>query len=165
MGWDEILEGGLPAGATVMSWRGEEGGIEAAKAGHDVIMTPGSHVYLDHYQSADKTAEPRAIGGCTTLRKVYDYEPVPASISVDEAKHVLGSQGQLWTEYIPTPQQLEYMAFPRLCALSEVLWLPASMKNFDSFWKRLETELPRSGVNYRKLDEEQKGVSVERKNP
>jgi hexosaminidase len=166
VGWDEILEGGLPAGATVMSWRGEGGGIEAAKSGHDVIMSPGEYVYLDHYQSAKKASEPRAIGGCTTLRRVYDYEPIPAALTATEAKHVLGAQGQLWTEYIPTPAQLEYMAFPRLCALAEVLWLPAEQKDFDSFWERLEGDLPRlavRGVNFRKLDEEQKTVCKESK--
>ena len=159
VGWDEILEGGLPAGATVMSWRGEAGGIEAARSGHDVIMSPGEYVYLDHYQSAHRENEPRAIGGCTTLRRVYDYEPVPAALNSEEAKHVLGSQGQLWTEFIPTPAQLEYMAFPRLCALAEVLWLPAEMKDFESFWRRLLEDLPRlseRGVNYRRLDEEQR---------
>ncbi len=163
VGWDEILEGGLPTGATVMSWRGESGGIEAAKSGHDVIMSPGDFVYLDHYQSRHQDKEPRAIGGCTTLRTVYDYEPVPAALSATEAKHVLGAQGQLWTEYIPTQAQLEYMAFPRLCALAEVLWLPAEKKDFDSFWKRLEGDLPRfeaAGVNFRPLDEEQKSVGV-----
>lgn len=159
IGWDEILEGGLPADATVMSWRGEEGGIAAAKAGHDVVMAPHPYVYFDQYQSRDKAAEPVGIGGYTNLRKVYDYEPVPSELTEKEAKHVLGAQGELWTEYIPTPSQLEYMAFPRLLALAEVLWTPADRKDFESFWKRVNADLPRlaaQGVNYRKLDEEQR---------
>ena len=159
VGWDEILEGGLPAGATVMSWRGEEGGIAAARAGHDVVMAPNSYVYFDHYQSRDKTKEPVCIGGYTTLRKVYDYEPVPGELSEEEAKHVLGAQGELWTEYIPSPEWLEYMAFPRLLALAEVDWTPPESKDFESFWSRATEELPRLGalgVNYRELDDEQR---------
>jgi hexosaminidase len=137
IGWDEILEGGLTPGATVMSWRGEEGGIIAAKAGHDVVMTPGTHTYFDHYQTPNPDLEPLAIGGCTTLEKVYSYEPVPAELSPLEAKRVLGSQCQLWTEYMPTPQDVERMAFPRLYALSEVLWGKPSA-GFEDFMQRLQ---------------------------
>ncbi len=113
VGWDEILEGGLAPGATVMSWRGEQGGLAAARAGHDVVMTPGESTYFDHYQSRDHKAEGIAIGGFLPLEKVYAYEPVPKELSPEEAQHVLGSQGQLWTEYIPDPKRLEYM-MPRI---------------------------------------------------
>jgi hexosaminidase len=136
IGWDEILEGGLTSGATVMSWRGEEGGIVAAKAGHDVVMTPGTHTYFDHYQTSNPDLEPLAIGGCTTLEKVYGYEPVPAELSPLEATRVLGSQCQLWTEYMPTPKDVERMAFPRLYALAEVLW-GKPKTGFEDFRQRL----------------------------
>ncbi|MCW1967923.1 MAG: beta-N-acetylhexosaminidase [Anaerolineae bacterium] len=152
VGWDEILEGGLAPNATVMSWRGESGGITAAKAGHDVVMAPTTYVYFDYYQSADKAAEPLAIGGLLTLDKGYGYEPIPAELTATEAKHVLGAQAQLWTEYIKTPAHLEYMAFPRLCALAEVLWSPAASKNYADFLTRLPAQRQRLaalGVNYR----------------
>ncbi len=142
IGWDEILEGGLAPNATVMSWRGVEGGIEAAKAGHDVIMTPTSHCYFDYYQS-DHPDEPLAIGGFLPLEKVYDYEPIPEELNAQEAKRVLGTQANLWTEYIPTVDKLEYMAFPRLSALSEVAWSEKSVRNFDSFVSRLLPHLKR----------------------
>jgi len=154
VGWDEILEGGLAPGATVMSWRGEQGGIAAAKAGHDVIMTPGDSTYFDHYQSRDHKAEGVAIGGFLPLEKVYAYEPVPKELTAEEAKHVLGAQGQLWTEYIPDAKRLEYMAFPRACALAEVLWTPAKEKNYPDFLTRMSAHLERLSildVNYRKL--------------
>ncbi len=159
VGWDEILEGGLAPGAIVMSWQGEAGGIAAAKAGHDVIMTPGHSTYLDHYQTKDRKGEGVAIGGFLPLKSVYGYEPVPKELSATEAKHVLGAQGQLWTEYIPNPKRLEYMAFPRACALSEVLWTPAKDKDFPNFLKRLDPHLKRLSildVNYRKVDDSQK---------
>jgi hexosaminidase len=152
IGWDEILEGGLASGATVMSWRGEAGGIAAAKAGHDVVMAPSGWTYFDHYQSKDQTHEPHAIGGYLPLQKVYEYEPIPAALTTDEAKHVLGAQAQLWTEYIPTPKQVEYMAFPRLCALAEVVWSPKESRNYADFQRRLEMHVQRLqilGVNYR----------------
>lgn len=152
IGWDEILEGGLAPGATVMSWRGEEGGIAAARAGHDVVMTPGFATYFDHYQCNPGALEPLAIGGNTSVRKVYEYEPVPADLSAEEAKHVLGSQGQIWTEYIPTPQQVEYMAYPRMCALAEVVWSPREQRDYASFAPRLDAHLGRlkaMDVNYR----------------
>jgi hexosaminidase len=155
IGWDEILEGGLASDATVMSWRGEAGGIEAARMGQDVVMTPGSHVYFDHFQSEDQSKEPLAIGGFTPLEKVYSYEPIPAELSAKEAKHVLGSQAQMWTEYVPTSSHAEYMLFPRLCALCEVLWTPAKQKDYAGFSGRLLPHLERlrlKDVNYRPLD-------------
>ena len=121
IGWDEILEGGLAPNATVMSWRGEAGGIAAAKSGHDAIMTPGTPCYWDHYQSKD-SGEPHAIGGFNPVESVFLYNPVPAELSAEEAKHILGAQANLWTEYILTPEQAEYMILPRQFALAEVLW-------------------------------------------
>jgi hexosaminidase len=152
IGWDEILEGGLAPSATVMSWRGTDGGIAAAKAGHDVIMTPGSHCYLDYYQS-DPATEPLAIGGYLTLEKVYSYEPIPTELSATEAKHILGAQGNLWTEYISTPEKLDYMVYPRACALAEVVWSPADKRNWSNFSDRMKVHFPRldaMGVNYAK---------------
>ena len=148
IGWDEILEGGLVEGATVMSWRGEEGGIIAAKAGHDVVMTPGTHVYFDHYQTENPDLEPLAIGGCTTLEKVYSYEPIPKELSALEGQRVLGSQAQLWTEYMPNSAHIERMAFPRLCALSEVLWTKPMKRDYADFLKRLEPHLEKLGINH-----------------
>jgi hexosaminidase len=136
IGWDEILEGGLAPNAAVMSWRGEEGGIEAAKQKHHVVMTPGSHCYFDHYQGNKKT-EPLAIGGYTTLEKVYSYNPIPETLNIEEAQYVLGAQGNLWTEYIPTPDHAMYMALPRLCALSEVLWTYPKNKKYSDFVTRI----------------------------
>jgi hexosaminidase len=137
IGWDEILDGGLAAGAAVMSWRGEAGGIAAAKAGHDVVMTPSSWTYLDHYQS--QGPEPLAIGhGVTDLAKVYSYDPVPAGLSPAEAGRILGSQGLIWTEYVSTPEHLEYMVWPRLTALAEVFWSPQAGRNFQDFSRRLK---------------------------
>ena len=153
LGWDEILEGGLAPGATVMSWRGEEGGVAAARAGHDVVMTPWSHVYLDHCQAEDPSTEPLCIGGFTPLEKVYSYQPVPAALA-DLSEHVLGSQFNLWTEYMPTPARVEYMAFPRAAALAEVVW-STSRGTYDDFVARLRGHLPRldaMGVAYRPLD-------------
>ncbi len=154
VGWDEILEGGLAPGATVMSWRGEKGGITAANTGHDVVMAPTSNTYFDYYQGpAEK--EPLAIGGNLPLEKVYQYEPVPKEISPEKAKHVLGVQGQLWREYIPTFSHLEYMAYPRAAALAEVGWSQADAKVYEKFLSRLHTHLKRldeRGINYRRLD-------------
>lgn len=150
IGWDEILEGGLAPNATVMSWRGTEGGIAAAKAHHDVVMTPGSHVYFDYYQS-DPATEPTAIGGYTTLEKVYGYEPVPDALSPDEAVFILGAQANVWTEYMATSDYVEYMAYPRVCALSEVLWTAKDKKNWPDFAQRLRVHFARLdalGVNY-----------------
>ncbi len=153
VGWDEILEGGLAENATVMSWRGTQGGIDAAKAGHDVVMTPGSHTYFDHYQSLDRKAEPLAIGGYLPMDTVYSFEPIPASLSEAEAKHILGAQAQMWTEYIKTPRDVEYMLFPRLSALSEALWSPKSRKDYGDFMVRMageELRLQAMDVNYRR---------------
>lgn len=149
IGWDEIMEGGLPEGATVMSWRGQDHGVEAANAGHNVIMTPQSHLYFDYYQSDPRT-QPQAIGGFTTLDQVYAYNP-RAGVAGDKAQHVLGAQGNVWTEYMPTQTQVEYMAFPRAIALSEVLWTNADKKDFEDFRTRLQAHyrlLQRLNVNY-----------------
>ncbi|MEZ4778010.1 MAG: beta-N-acetylhexosaminidase [Flavobacteriaceae bacterium] len=121
IGWDEILEGGLAPNATVMSWRSTEGGIAAAKQKHNVIMTPGSHCYFDHYQSKNEN-EPLAIGGFTSLEKVYSFNPIPAELSEEEVQYILGAQGNVWTEYMKTEDKVEYMVFPRILALSEVDW-------------------------------------------
>ncbi len=153
VGWDEILEGGLAENATVMSWRGTEGGIAAAKAGHDVVMTPGSHTYFDHYQSLNRKSEPLAIGGFLPMDTVYSYEPIPAALTADEAKHILGAQAQVWTEYLQTPKDVEYMLFPRLSAMSEVLWSAKSRKDYGDFtarMKREEQRLQALDVNFRK---------------
>jgi hexosaminidase len=154
IGWDEILEGGLAPNAVVMSWRGVDGGIAAAQAGHDVVMAPGSHTYFDHYQSADTAREPLAIGGFLPLDTVYAFEPVPPALTAGEARYVLGAQGQLWTEYIPDPKRAEYMVFPRLCALAEVLWTPREARDYTDFTRRLATHLERLAaldVNYRPI--------------
>ncbi len=154
IGWDEILEGGLPAGATVMSWRGTAGGVAAAKAGHDVVMSPNADCYLDHYQSKDQASEPPAIGGFTSCRDIYLYEPVPEGLTEEEAKHVLGAQGNVWTEYIPTPEQVEYMAYPRASALAERLWSPRDRRDWPEFRGRLDhhlERLARQGVSYRRF--------------
>ena len=136
IGWDEILEGGLSPNATVMSWRGIEGGIAAAKQGHDAIMTPGDYCYFDHYQ-ADPEFQPLAIGGFTSLKKVYNYEPVPDVLSGEEAKHILGAQANLWTEYISTPEHAEYMVLPRMAALAEVDWCYPANKDWPDFQRRI----------------------------
>ncbi|NBR16306.1 MAG: beta-N-acetylhexosaminidase, partial [Crocinitomicaceae bacterium] len=128
IGWDEILEGGLSPNAAVMSWRGYEGGIEAAKQGHYVIMTPGSHCYFDHYQGRGKD-EPLAIGGFTPLEKVYEFNPIPSILNTSEASFILGAQANLWTEYIADFDKLMYMAYPRAIALSQVLWNDKFQKN------------------------------------
>lgn len=154
IGWDEILEGGLAEGATVMSWRGESGGIAAARQGHDVVMTPSAYTYFDYYQSDDPD-EPYAIGGHLPLADAYAYEAVPAELSEEEAAHVLGSQCQLWTEYMPDPRHVEYMAFPRVCAFAEAVWSPRERRSFDDFSARLALHLARLDaldVNYRPLD-------------
>jgi hexosaminidase len=154
VGWDEILEGGLAPNATVMSWRGMEGGIAAAQAGHDVVMTPTSHTYFDYYQSRDTVAEPPAIGGFLPLDTVYAFEPVPAALGPAEAAHILGAQGQTWTEYIRQPKNVEYMAYPRLAALAEVVWTPRERRDFADFRARLEQHVLRLDildVNYRPL--------------
>lgn len=152
IGWDEILEGGLAPGATVMSWRGVKGGLEASEQGHDVVMTPGSHCYFDHYQG-EPDNEPLAIGGYTTLSKVYEFDPVVDTMSNEQAQHVLGGQANLWAEYIPTQKHSEYMIFPRLLALSETLWSPKESRNKEDFFRRIlhfMNKLDIMGINYAK---------------
>jgi hexosaminidase len=152
MGWDEILEGGLAPNAAVMSWRGMEGGTTAAKQKHQVVMTPGEFVYFDHAQG-DPTLEPLNIGGYLPLEKVYAFEPTPKELTADEKKYILGAQANVWTEYIPTTQQVEYMVLPRMSALAEVLWTPASQKNWESFKVRMQPQYQRYaalGANYAK---------------
>jgi hexosaminidase len=151
IGWDEILEGGLAPNAQVMSWRGEEGGIAAAKQNHFVIMTPGKPVYFDHSQS--KNEDSITIGGYNSIEAVYAYDPVPKELSTDEQKYVRGSQANVWTEYIKNTSKLEYMIFPRMAALSEVLWSKIENKNWDDFEKRLAVQMNRyemMGWNYSK---------------
>jgi hexosaminidase len=152
IGWDEILEGGLAPDAAVMSWRGEAGGISAAKMGHQVVMTPSSHCYFDYYQG-DPSVEPRAIGGYLTLKKVYSYEPVPAELNDNQAELILGAQANIWTEYISTPGHAEYMIFPRLAALAEVVWSPKQNRDWNDFTLRMERQFDRYkklGINFAK---------------
>lgn len=151
IGWDEILEGGLAPNATVMSWRGEQGGIEAARQKHNVIMTPGAWMYFDHSQ--DKKKDSVTIGGYTTVQKVYSYEPIPKELSADDAKYVWGAQANIWTEYMNNVSKVEYMIFPRMSALSEVLWSQQSQRNWDRFDQKLRAEFKRYDwwkVNYSK---------------
>ena len=153
IGWDEILEGGLAEGATVMSWRGEAGGIAAAKQNHDVVMTPNSYLYFDYYQSIDKANEPQAIGGYLPLQRVYSYEPMPEELTAEEARHIIGVQANIWTEYMPTFKHMQYMALPRVAALSEVQWTQPQLKDYTDFTNRLIglTHLyDRLGYNYAK---------------
>lgn len=154
IGWDEILEGGLAPQATVMSWRGESGGIEAAKMNHTVVMTPGSPCYFDHYQG-DPSTEPAAIGGFNTLKTVYGYEPVPRELNEQQGRYVLGAQANLWTEYVTTAEHVEYMTLPRMLALSEVVWSPRASRNWESFNQRLQQ-------HFRKFD--QKGLRYSKGN-
>ena len=152
VGWDEILQGGLAPGATVMSWQGMAGGIAAARQGHDVVMAPTSHTYFDYYQARPVESEPLAIGGYLPIETVYAFDPVPPSLEPQYIAHVLGAQGQVWTEYLSTPKQVEYMAFPRACALAEVVWTPPASKNLADFLVRLGVHTERLAildVNYR----------------
>ena len=135
LGWDEILQGGIAPNATVMSWRGEEGGIAAVTSGHRAIMTPGAYCYLDSYQDAPYS-QPEAIGGYLPLKKVYSYNPVPASLTAEQAKLVYGVQGNLWVEYIPTPEHVEYMIYPRILALAETAWSAPERKSWPDFHTR-----------------------------
>jgi hexosaminidase len=160
IGWDEILEGGLAPSATVMSWRGLEGGIAAAKQHHDVIMTPEKYVYLDYYQSL-YPGEQIAAGGYTPLKRVYDYEPVPAELSAEESKYIKGVQANIWTEYINTPEKAEYMMFPRMFALAEIAWSQKSARNYTGFLSRLKSQeilLKQLNLNYFKNYEEVNGL-------
>ena len=150
IGWSEIREGGLAQNAAVMDWIG--GATEAASAGHDVVMSPTGFCYLDHYQSHDHSTEPRGIGGFLSLSQVYSFEPVPKNLPAEFQSHILGGQGNLWTEYIPSLSHAEYMIFPRECAMAEVLWSPKESRNWDDFLSRVkvnERRLDALGVNYR----------------
>ncbi len=153
IGWDEILEGGLAPNAAVMSWRGEEGGIAAAKQNHDVIMTPAKWVYLDYYQDTTQQDEPLAIGGFVPVSKVYSYDPVPSQLTPEQAKHVLGTQANVWTEYMTSGDKVEYMVYPRAIALAEVAWSPKENRSYNDFIKRLVANgnlLDEWKVNYAK---------------
>ena len=150
IGWDEILEGGLPARAAVMSWRGESGGIEAANNGHFVVMSPNATNYFDHYQG--EYNEPLAIGGLTDMKEVYDYQPIPKELDPDKKEFILGSQANLWSEYILSDDHMEYMIFPRICAMAENLWTDEDKQNWEEFVQRMDTEYSRLdqwGINYR----------------
>ena len=156
IGWDEILEGGLAPNATVMSWRGSDGGIAAANAGHDVVMTPTTYCYLDYYQHQDWTREPPAIARTLTLPQVWQFEVIPGEIAADKRHHILGGQGNIWTEYIPNQEQVEYMAFPRAIAIADILWNHPQERSYDALARRLKAHLPGLdilGVNYRPLDD------------
>ena len=149
IGWDEILEGGLAPNAIVMSWRGEKGGIEAARQAHKVIMTPGPPLYFDHTQT--KNEDSVVIGGYSPIDMVYQYDPIPKELSTDQATYILGAQANLWAEYMKYPSKVEYHLFPRLSALSEVLWTPKEQRSWTSFEKRLPTQFNRYnlwGANY-----------------
>ena len=141
IGWDEILEGGLAPNATVMSWRGVEGGIDAAKQNHDVIMTPGNPLYFDHTQTENEDSV--TIGGYNPIEKVYAYDPVPKELTEEQAKHILGAQANLWSEYISNTAKVEYMIFPRIAALSEILWSSKEKINWNDFETRLMTQFKR----------------------
>lgn len=151
IGWDEILEGGLAQNATVMSWRGVAGGVTAAGMGHDVVMSPTSHMYLDYYQGQPEE-EPLAIGGYLTLESVYSFNPVTSQIPADKAHHILGVQGNIWTEYIKDMKHVEYMAYPRTCAVAEIGWTKQEDRNYSEFLNRLNHHYPRLkalDVNFR----------------
>lgn len=143
IGWDEILEGGLAQNAAVMSWRGNSGGIEAAKQKHNVVMAPTTHCYFDYNQTNDNNNEPLTIGGFIPLEKVYSFNPIPSELTNEEAKYIIGAQANVWTEYMPNPKQVEYMAFPRMSALAEVVWTNNENKNFNDFISRLEFQYKR----------------------
>ena len=151
IGWDETLEGGLAPNATVMSWRGEAGGIEATKQHHDVVMTPNTYLYFDYYQSKDTETEPMAIGGYLPIERVYSYEPMPKSLSPEEQKYIVGVQANLWTEYIPDFKQVQYMVLPRMAALSESQWCAPEKKNYEAFLQRVSRLVniyAKNGWNY-----------------
>ncbi len=157
IGWDEILEGGLAPEATVMSWRGEEGGIKSARMGHDVVMTPGGYMYFDFYQADPKT-QPYAIGGYTPIKRAYSYNPVPVdSLTAEESKHILGVQANTWTEYIKDEKHLEYMMFPRALAVAEIGWTPQEDRSWEDFKPRMNANIPvlqRMGINTFTLSDE-----------
>ncbi len=156
IGWDEILEGGLADGAAVMSWRGDKGGIKAAKAGHKAVMATNKYTYFDKYQSKNKENEPLSIGGLVTLETVYHFQPIPKELTANEAKNIMGAQGQLWSEYIVSDSHMDYMAFPRVCALADVVWSNKESRNYKEFLTSLEQHLHRLAIlniNYRMPDE------------
>jgi hexosaminidase len=150
IGWDEIGEGGLPSGAAVMSWKGMQGGIDAAKQGHDVVMAPHEYVYLDYYQGP-KRKEPLAIGGYLPLKKVYSFDPIPKKLDAKDAKHILGAQANLWTEFVPDLKHAEYMMFPRIAALAEAVWSRKEVRDWSDFSRRIQLFMNRyvqMGINY-----------------
>jgi hexosaminidase len=150
IGWDEILEGGIAPEATVMSWRGTSGGVQAAQLGHDVIMTPNDICYFDHYQG-DPENEPLSIGGMTKLSEVYNYEPIPDDLSPNRIKHILGAQANVWTEYLVKPEDITYMVLPRMAALAEVVWSPKDKRDWKSFYAKLPYHFAlysEMGLNY-----------------
>lgn len=157
IGWDEIAEGGLAENAVVMWWRGKKGlpiALKAAADGHDIVVASTSYLYFDYYQSKDRENEPPAISGFLPLEKVYAFDPIIEGLSEQAASHVLGAQGQVWTEYIPNMKQAEYMAFPRACALAELVWVPKEQKNYENFLQRINIQEQRfnaAGINYRKI--------------
>ena len=142
IGWDEILEGGIGKEATIMSWRGVGGGITAAKAGNQVIMTPNTHMYFNHYQ-ANMLFDPLAHGRVASLEWVYSFNPIPAVLSKEDSKHILGVQGNVWSEYLPTYQMVEYMAYPRASAVAEIGWSSSNNRDWKSFLKRLQVQFER----------------------
>ena len=161
IGWDEISEGGLAENAVVMWWRGKDGcdnreiPIKAARDGHDVVNASDSHLYFDYYQSEDKDSEPLAVGNFLPLGEVYGYDPIIPGLDEQAASHILGAQGQLWTEYMRDMKEVEYMAFPRACALAELVWTPKGQKDYGAFLERMKVQEKRfdaAGVNYRKVD-------------
>lgn len=154
IGWDEILEGGLAPNATVMSWRGEEGGIAAAQQDHDVIMTPEKWCYFDYHQDPAKKAEPIPVGSLIDVKRVYTYEPVPSQLTAEQAKHILGVQANVWTEYMKTSDYVEHMVYPRACAMAEVGWSSKESRDYTDFLKRMSSHIKRLdnwNVNYSKL--------------
>jgi hexosaminidase len=157
VGWDDILEGGLPPGATVMAWQGVDAAVTAARQGHDAVVAPTQWTYLDYAQSED-AGEPVSIGGLNTLENAYAFDPMPVGLPPGFAKHILGGQAQLWTEYMPDTKHVEYMAWPRLAAIAEALWSPAQSagdRSFEHFRRRLRaghlTRLDHLDVAYRPL--------------
>ena len=154
IGWDEILEGGIPPHAAVMSWHGRRAGIEAAKQGHDVVMTPTEFCYLDQYQG-EASQEPPAVGGFLPLNHAYAFDPVPANLKPNEARHILGLQGNLWTEFVDSEARAEYMLFPRAIAIAEVGWTSQSNRSYPDFLQRLPSALrilDADGIRYRQLN-------------
>jgi hexosaminidase len=159
IGWDEILEGGVSNTATIMSWRGTKGGIEAAQKGNYVIMTPGAYCYFDHYQGVE-AEEPPAFpyNRFLPIQQVYNFNPTPKELTAEQSKYILGAQANVWSEYLPTTQQVEYMVYPRALALSECLWSTLENKNFQSFEAKLHLHYPRLenyGINFSKSGDRQ----------